>query len=210
MYPYSTSTKIDYEGNITLNLPKVQDYAPNSFGLNANTMVAVTGGTDDYFLPFKNVCGYLGLKLYGNHTIKQISLTGKNGEKIAGKAVVKASHTEVPSLTMDQTTAASDSIYLNCSEGVQLSTSATEPTIFWFVVPPTTFENGFTVTATTTEGRVFRHQSIKSQTISRNVCKMMPAFEVKTDASAPVIVSATLDKNPVDVTDSDQKVRGRF
>lgn len=153
MYPYSASTKIDYEGNITLNLPKVQDYAPNSFGLNANTMVAVTDGTDDYFLPFKNVCGYLGLKLYGNHTIKQISLTGKNGEKIAGKAVVKASHTE---------------------------------------------------------GRVFRHQSIKSQTISRNVCKMMPAFEVKTDASAPVIVSATLDKNPVDVTDSDQKVRGRF
>ena len=53
------------DGTISITLPAVQKYASKSFGVGANMMVAVTKDKDDYFLPFKNLCGYLKLKLYG-------------------------------------------------------------------------------------------------------------------------------------------------
>ena len=86
VYPYSIQNKIDHDGVMTLYLPSEQTYKEGSFGIGANTMVAVT---DDTFLPFKNVCGYLKLSLWGdNIKIRSIKLEGNNGEKLAGKASV--------------------------------------------------------------------------------------------------------------------------
>ena len=66
VYPYAPSknTKILETGVLTVTLPATQTYATNSFGLGANTMVAVTKNVNDKFLPFKNVGGYLKLQLY--------------------------------------------------------------------------------------------------------------------------------------------------
>ena len=63
LYPYNAKAKISKEGIISCTLPSVQSYAENSLGRDANTMVAVTENTDDTFLKFKNVCGYLKIKL---------------------------------------------------------------------------------------------------------------------------------------------------
>ena len=58
VYPYDKDMTISEEGVITLTLPSVQHYAENSYGLGANTMVAVTENTDDTSLMFKNVGAY--------------------------------------------------------------------------------------------------------------------------------------------------------
>ena len=59
LYPYDKSVNISVNGVISCSLPAVQEYAEESFGKGANTMVAVTKSTDDTFLAFKNACGYL-------------------------------------------------------------------------------------------------------------------------------------------------------
>lgn len=57
VYPYSSDVKITETGVLTLTLPSHQNYAENSFGQGANTMVAVTEDTDDTFLKFRNIGG---------------------------------------------------------------------------------------------------------------------------------------------------------
>lgn len=62
VYLYDSAIKISGSGVITATLPAEQSYAENSFGLGTNTMVVVTQDTDDTFLKFKNVCGYLNFE----------------------------------------------------------------------------------------------------------------------------------------------------
>ena len=175
VYPYAKGTKINNDGtNITLNLPSTQAYREHSFGVGANTMVAVT---DDYFLGFKNVCGYLKFRFYGDDVnVKSITLEGNNGEKIAGKAVVSPVINGTPTVAMDET--ATESITLNCADPVTIGTSSTDYTEFIFAVPPTTFTGGFKVTVTTPEGGVFEKTSTRSLTISRNKMESMGAMKV--------------------------------
>ena len=81
VYPYKENTSINTQGVISFELPAVQHYAENSFGLGANTMVAVTSGKTDDVLRFKSLCGYLKLKLYGDDvTLKSIEIVGNNSE----------------------------------------------------------------------------------------------------------------------------------
>ena len=116
VYPYSSSNKISNDEVITLSLPATQQYAENSFGQDANTMVAVTSGPNDYFLPFKNVGGFLRLRLYGEGvTVRSIELKGNNSEKIAGKATVTSKYGQNPELEMSAS--ATESITLDCGDG---------------------------------------------------------------------------------------------
>lgn len=57
VYPYSGNTSISEDGVVSFESPSEQSYEPNSFGIGANTMFAVTENTSDYFLLFKNACG---------------------------------------------------------------------------------------------------------------------------------------------------------
>ena len=181
VYPYRTTTKLSYDGKITVDLPAVQQYAPGTFGPGANTMVAVTAGKSDTFLPFKNLCGYLVVKFYGSGTVKSVTIEGNNGEKLAGKATVTASHTAAPTLVLadDATT----SITIDCGEGVTLGSTAETATEFWFCIPPVTFSKGFTITATGSAGS-FSKSTTGSRTIERNVRVSMPALEFIPDGPA--------------------------
>ncbi len=184
VYPYSTSNKLSNDEVLTLSLPATQKYAENTFGQDANTMVAVTSGSNDYFLPFKNVGGFLRLRLYGKFVkVKSIELRGNNHEKIAGKATVVAKYGQSPVLEMNGN--ATETITLDCGEGVTLGATEAEAKDFWIVVPPTTFTNGFTVTITDTAGATMEKSTTKSYTVERNVLKSMTAFEVKT-AGTPI------------------------
>ena len=60
VYPYSKSNKMNNEGGLTMELPSEQSYKAHSFGIGANAMIAVTEGD---FLAFKNVGGYISLRL---------------------------------------------------------------------------------------------------------------------------------------------------
>ena len=178
VYPYSSSNKISNDEVITLSLPATQQYAEGSFGQDANTMVAVTSGPNDYFLPFKNIGGFLRLRLYGEGiTVKSIELKGNNSEKIAGKATVTAKYGQNPELEMSDS--ATESITLNCGDGVALGATAAEAKDFWIVVPPTTFTKGFTITITDTTGATMEKSTTKSYVVERNVLKSMTAFEME-------------------------------
>ena len=178
VYPYDKDITIKETGVITATMPAEQSYAENSFGLGANTMVAVTKNTDDTFLKFKNVGGYLKLQLYGdNVTIKSITLTGNNNEKLAGKATIIPVYNQNPIISMADD--ATKSITLNCGDGVIIASTAEAATTFWFVVPPTTFANGFEVTITDAQGNVITQSTSYEISVERNVIKPMEAFEVK-------------------------------
>ena len=175
VYPYSRTNKINNAGTqITLTMPAEQQYKEHSFGIGANTMVAVT---DNSFLAFKNVGGYLQLRLYGDNVkVSSITIKGNNGEKIAGKASVAVGLGVTPSVTMDGT--ATDEVTLVCNPPVEIGTSATDYTDFWFVVPPTTFSGGFTITVTDELGGTFAKTTTKSLTIARSTMEYMSALKV--------------------------------
>ena len=173
VYPYQPTTKISESNVLTVTLPSDQTYAPNSFGLGANTMVSISS---DNFLNYKNVSGYLVIKLYGEGvSVSSITLAGNSGEKLAGKATVTMSQDGVPSVAMAKD--AVEEIVLTCETPVQLGATNDECTLFWFVVPPTTFENGITITATSAEGIIFQKSTSNSVKVERNRLSSMKALE---------------------------------
>ena len=177
VYPYASDIEITEKGVITATLPAKQNYAENSFGSGHNTMVAVTQHVDDTFLKFKNVGGYLKLQLYGDDvTVKSITLTGNNNEKLAGKATITASYSGSPAVNM--TGDATEKIVLDCGEGVKIGTTEETATAFWLVVPPVTFENGFTITVTDSDEKYFIKSTSTELSIDRNIIQPLTASEV--------------------------------
>ena len=139
VYPYAKANKLNNSGVLTVTLPSEQTWKEHSFGIGANTMVAAS---DDDFLAFKNVGGYLSIRLLGeNVTVSRLTLIGNNSEKIAGKAEVTITPGGTPTTKMADT--ATEQIDLVCDPPMELST--TKYTEFWFVIPPVTFTNGFSV-----------------------------------------------------------------
>ncbi len=140
----------------------------------------MTAITDDYFFAFKNVGGYLSLRLYGdNVSVSRITIKGNNGEKIAGKASITMPLGGVPSIVMDET--ATDEISIVCDTPVTIGSSITDYTDFWFVIPPVTFEQGFTITVTNDLGGTFTKSTSKSFTVSRNQLDWMNPLKVEPD-----------------------------
>ena len=188
VYPYNASTSISSAGVVTLTMPSEQSYVKNSFGAGANTMVSATATKEETDFIFKNVGGYLRLYLYGNNvTVKSVEFKGNNNESLAGEAAVTATASATPNFAWISTT--SKSIILNCGEGVELGATAAEATEFWFVVPVTEFENGFTVTITDVDGDKMVKSTNKSFEVERNVVKTMDAVEVVVDSefATPII-----------------------
>ena len=188
VYPYLGSTKISESEELTVTLPAEQHYAENTFGLGANTMVSVSSDT---FLLFKNIGGYLRLNLYGKGvSVRSIELRGNKGEKLAGKATVTMSSDGVPSALMADD--ASSVITLACDTPVTLGATADESTAFWFVVPPGTFRNGFTVSINQVSGSSEKSTS-KSIAIERNKVTKMSSLEVERVQPNNVIFYTTTD-----------------
>lgn len=108
--------------------------------------------------------------------VKTVTLTGNNGEKIAGKAMVTAAYDKAPVVTMADD--ATESITLDCGEkGVKVGTSVEEATPFWIVIPPTTFEKGVTIKVMDTNGNEFVQTIDKQVVIERNVVNRMTKFK---------------------------------
>ena len=184
VYPYASKIKITEDGVITATLPAEQSYATNSFGLGANTMVAATQNTEDTFLKFKNVGGYLKLLLYGDDvTVKSITLTGNNNEKLAGKATITSVYGQDPTIQMADD--ATKSITLDCDDGIKIGSTAETATAFWIVVPPTSFDNGFVITITDVNDYEVTKSTSNEISIERNRIKPMAAFKVETVETIP-------------------------
>ena len=181
VYPYQESTLLDDSGVLTLALPEEQTYREASFGPGANTIVSTTNGENN-LLRFQNVGGYLVFKFYGGSkeipvSVSSIKLEGRNGELLSGEATMTPVIGEDPAITMAQT--AGTSITLTSSKAVKLGKEASKATVFWMVVPPTTFTQGFKVTVTDKEGKIFIKETDKNITIERNRVSTLKPVEVK-------------------------------
>ena len=188
LYPYSETAKITDEGEISLTLPAVQNYAENSFGRGANTMIAVTENLEDTFLAFKNACGYLKLKLYDpdGGELKSIEVKGNNGEKIAGSATATIAFGEVPVLNMSDD--ATTTITIDCGDGIAIGQTAETATEILVVLPETTFTKGLTIVVTDTNGSIFEKSTEKEVVIERNAVQPMAALNA--EFVAPVVKPA--------------------
>ena len=183
VYPYNATTRISNQNVMTLSLPAEQTYMENSFGLGANTMVAVSSSS---IFSFKNVCGYLSFKLYGDGVkVKSISLKGNNNERLAGKGTIPLAVGTAPVVTMADT--ATDEITLVCQNAVELNSSASDYTEFWLVVPPVEFTSGFTVTITDENGGTFTKSTSSKLVITRSNIKRMAPIEVEINNPSGVI-----------------------
>lgn len=187
VYPYQESTSIDNDGVLSVSLPAMQTYRENSFGRGANTMVSCTANNQ---LMFKNVCGYLSLKLYGdNVSVSSISIKGNKGESLAGDAIVLATTGNEPAMEfMEESTG---EITLVMEEPVVLPETSTEARTFWLVIPPTVFSEGFTLTVTNPEGDTFEKTTSKSFTINRNTLSRMSALNVTMSGASDLSADGT-------------------
>ena len=174
IYPYAESTTIEGDGTMNVSFPVTQHYQKDSFGLGANTMVSVT---DNDVLQFKNAGGFLSFKFYGEGvSVKRITLRGNNHEKLAGKAIIAMSVGGLPVVTMQDD--AFEFVTLTCDEPVALNAGADGFVEFWFVLPPTDFTQGFTVTVTDTAGGTFEKSTSSHVTVNRNNLSRMSPMQV--------------------------------
>ena len=174
LYPYSEATSLSADGVVSLTMPAEQVYKENSFGIGANTMLSVTANNQ---LKFRNVGSFLSFKFYGNSVfVKSITLKGNNHEKLAGAATVSMALNGTPLIKMADE--ATESITLNCETAVAISSDKNSATVFWFVLPPTDFTKGITVTVLDDKDGVFVMNSAAHLTFERNKLTSLSAKKV--------------------------------
>lgn len=188
VYPYGAETSVAADGTISLTLPAEQPYYGGvSFGRGANTMVSVTDNVSAP-LVFKNVCGYLQLKLYGDDVaISRVTFKGNNDELLAGAATVTAAVGEAPTVTMGP--GATKEVSIVCADPVKLGADADHYTTFLLAIPPTTFTKGFTISVTDADGYTFEKSTSNSYTIGRNEifpmapvkCRTIETFQIENE-----------------------------
>ena len=191
VYPYKASNGISNSGVLSITLPDTLTYRKDSFGPGDNVMVAATEGN---LLVYKNLGGYLMIKLYGSSSVTSITLKGNNGELLSGKANVSIPLDGAPSLEMDPGQSGT-TLTLQCDNPVQLSNSADNYTAFWFVLPPVTFSEGITVSVKKNDGTVFEKSTTGSLTIERNVRSRMAPLQVRAGNVHTVKYTARIQGN---------------
>jgi uncharacterized protein (TIGR02145 family) len=134
VYPYTTEVDLD-EGYVYYNVPAVQNITqPDTFAQNTNPMVAYS---EDENLQFANLCGGIGVQLYGEGVhVSSITVLGPfrraNGEFMADYYD--------PDFQPNYESEGTQMITLTCD--VTLPASADEAAAFYAVLPPGTLRDG--------------------------------------------------------------------
>lgn len=190
VFPYDALQSYDKSG-LTLTVPATQTYVPNSFDHDANMMV----GSVEYEesrpgVVFKHMMGVLELSLTGDCALSTITVTDKSGKKLCGSATISADSYE-SGINCDMISGGSSTVTLDCG-GVVLSDS---PVTFDIVVPVGAFENGISVTATSSDGT---SQTLTSSgtanRIARADIKKMPQIRLSKMSQTVNLQNDALDK----------------
>lgn len=175
VYPYNSSYSTNDNEAIRIASSNIQMFSPNSFDPKANIMTAKTNDISDRNLKFRNLCGYLVVKLYGHDKINSISVHGNSHEVLAGNGMINFKN-EYPELKLE-----SDGlrdIHLEVEENLVLSCDKQHCMEFWIVVPPMVFEHGLTVIINTENcGEITKTTSSKV-IITRNCAQRVAPIEI--------------------------------
>ncbi len=161
IYPYSDSNSLS-NNTLYFTLPAEQTYTGEGLGVKSSVMVAKQAEEGDYDFNFKNICGYIGLRLYGSAEVASIELKGNNNEVLTGNASFD--------MTSDKLSLSGNgkAITLTCGNGATLGLTESTATDFILVIPPTTFDKGVTITITDTEGNTIEEEFDSKFTVERN------------------------------------------
>lgn len=168
----------------------VQGYCENSFGRDANRMIAIRkeGSNDDYV--FRNLGGYLVVRLYGDEEVESVKLTAWDDHVISGPSFMMNGRNGQKKNTFDCTSfeGYDTSITVLAEEPVQLGHDEDSATEFWFVMAPQNFDRGFTVTVTSEMKRTVSFSSSEFRKIERNVVHKMNPVKVEFSKEPVLIV----------------------
>ena len=188
VYPFSERSPRSGRNCINVFLTPTQTFVgSNTYCPNANIMVATAEpGSNNY--SFKNMLGYLRVTLKGDATITDITLQGNNNEYLTGYFCIDCNGEE-PTTELVEDDSRPKYITIDCGEGVELNNE--DGISFIFVVPPQTFAEGFTITATNSEGKKFQKETTKSISIEPNRITDMPAISDVYDSKFIVCTTIT-------------------
>ena len=147
VYPYSESNAVavvDGKVTVTAEIPAVQTATNNSFAEETNLAVGVLEGGN---VAFKNVCAYMRFYVTNGGKVQSITITGKNGEYVAGKVSITFNDNGEPVATPIDGES-SKSITLTCPEGQK---GFTKGHAYYVAVMPQVFENGVVLTINTVQ-----------------------------------------------------------
>lgn len=171
IYPYASTNKLHEDGYIIYTLPATQNYAAGSVGLGANVMVAVTADLEDFDLAFRNVGSYLLVKLYGeDQTVGSISVKTIGGEPLSGKCYITPVYGSIPTVEIID---GSDTVKLDCGNGITVGTTQQSATPFWIVLPAFTASQGIEVTVNGFYGGSQTYEVANEITFNRNKYKSL-------------------------------------
>lgn len=154
---------------LSLTIPAKQSYIPNTQSIQ--TFPWVGKSTDDY-LSLQYTGGILKISIIGNRTLKSVTLTGNNNEKLSGSASIAMNYTDHPVLKF--ATDANNSITLDCNEGIKLSGTAISVSLS---LPVIKFEKGISLSLLDTEDREMTYQTEETIVIERNKTTFLTPFE---------------------------------
>ena len=192
IYPHASSNSMSAEGKLSYTFPSQQQYRASSFGQGAGAMVAAT---NDNTLQFKNMGGCFVIRLYGAGVkVSSIELRGNNSEPIAGKANVSMSVGDAPSVSV--ASGGNPKVTLSCPEPVSIGSGASSSTEFWFVLPPTVFKKGITVTVNTAGGGSVESTTSNKLEIKRSRITYAKPLEISVLAHVTYTESTASFPNP--------------
>lgn len=180
LYPYADYNEILSEGVLYGYVTPTQFYAEDSFGYYGMNPMAAASETES--LEFKNLAGYLKLRLYGDNStpLSSITISSNDGEYIAGDILASIAPGEDPEVECY-----TDSQYINTA--VSISFASAEPVYLdpstpldvWVCLIPGTVPSGITVTVTGKNGTSFEYSSSNPLTIKRGVCTATAPLKVE-------------------------------
>lgn len=142
VYPYQNSTTCDGT-SITYTLPSKQEAKAGSF---ADDLWPQIARSRNFYMSFYSLCGSFRFVLYRNDIVK-VTLSGNNGESLAGKAKVNMPLGDVP--VVEEIIDGESTLTMTAPDGVFFESGKN----YYFVLYPTEFTKSVTLTYYTKESK---------------------------------------------------------
>ena len=199
--PYQRYNACDYDGTLTVPFPANRTYEENARGIGIYPYMVARDKAGDFM--FMHVAGYLGLQLYGEGSIKSISLKSTNNEPISGyPVVVYTDDTDEaePILSFANDPDDSPRVTVTYPEPVALPATSAEAKTFWISLPPTVMTKGFTLTFTGANGESVTKSRGSSYVVERKKIKTMGPIEIVMDSTPVTVTGVELNKSEIELS----------
>ena len=201
IFPYQRHNACDYDGTLTVPFPANRTYEENARGIGIYPYMVARDKAGDFM--FMHIAGYLGLQLYGEGSIKSISLKSTNNEPISGYPLVvftDDSDDAEPMLTFVNDPDDSPRVTITYPEPVALPATSAEAKTFWLSLPPTVMTKGFTLTFTGANGESVTKSRSSSYVVERKKIKTLGPLEIVMDSTPVAVTGVELNKSELELS----------